>query len=428
MLKRKVEEKMDVWLSGKNALLVDGARQVGKTFLIREFCKKHFENFLKINLVERKDAISVLSKTKNINDFLLVLSSLSNVPLEKGKTVIFIDEIQEAKDLDLVTMAKFLVEEGSYRFIFSGSLLGVELDNTKSWPVGYMDVIRMYPLDLEEFLWANSVNKDVIEEAKNAFFEKREVLEFVHSTLLDYYYKYLIVGGMPEAVNEFLRTNDLNRVSYVQSNINTMYKKDVSKYSLVQEKLNIEEIYTLIPEEINSKNKRFSLGKVGSAYQTRKITDDFVWLTNAGVSIPVYNVSEPTVPLLISANRRLLKLFLADVGLLTNSLMDTDVRIKLLMKEKDINYGAIFENACAQELLCHGFNDLFYYNSKKNGEVDFLITYKGNVLPIEIKSGKDYEKHSALNNLLNDNYEIKEAFVFFVMIIIDIRIMFIIFL
>lgn len=198
----------------------------------------------------------------------------------------------------------------------------------------------------------------------------------------------------------------------MQSNIKTTYKKDVSEYSLVQEKLNIEEIYTLIPEKINSKNKRFSLGKVGSAYQTRKIIDDFVWLTNAGVSIPVYNVCELTVPLLISANRRLLKLFLADVGLLTNSLMDTDVRIKLLMKEKNINYGAFFGNVRTQELLCHGFNDLLYYNSKKNGEVDFLITYKGNVLPIEIKSGKDYEKHSALNNLLNDNYKIKEAFVF----------------
>ena len=169
----------------------------------------------------------------------------------------------------------------------------------------------------------------------------------------------------------------------------------------------------MIPEELNSKNKRFSLGRIGRPYQTRRITDDFVWLNNAGVSIPVYNVSEPVVPLLISANRRLLKLFLSDVGVLTNCLMDSDVRNKLLAKEKNINYGSIFENACAQELLCHGFDDIYYYNSKKNGEVDFILTYKGNVVPIEIKSGKTYEKHSALNNLLNnENYGISEAFVF----------------
>jgi len=413
MLIRKARKDLEMWLLSNKALLIEGARQVGKTFLIRNFCKENFENFFEINLLERKDAVKALSKAKNSKDFLLILSSFSNVPFVKGKTVIFIDEIQEAKELDIVTMSKFLVEEGSYRYVFSGSLLGVELDNTKSWPVGYMEILRMFPLDFEEFLWANKVNSDVINEAKCAFFEKREVLEHVHDILLDYYYKYLIVGGMPESVNAFVSTNDLKQVSHVQTMINTMYKKDVSKYAQLQNKLHIEEIYSLIPEELNSKSKRFSLGRIGSVYQTRRIVDDFIWLNNAGVSIPVYNVSEPVIPLLISANRRLLKLFLADVGLLTNYLMDVDVRTKLLLKEKDINYGSIFENVCAQELTCHGFDELFYYNSKKNGEVDFVISYKGNVLPIEIKSGKDYEKHSALNNLLNNkNYGIDEAYVF----------------
>lgn len=208
------------------------------------------------------------------------------------------------------------------------------------------------------------------------------MLEPIHDNILDYYYKYLIVGGMPEAVDAFVGTNDLNKVSYAQKTINTMYKKDVSKYSDKSNELHIEEIYNLIPEELNSKNKRFSIGKIGSAYQIRNVGDDFVWLNNAGVSIPVYNVREPVSPLLISSNRRLLKLFLSDVGILTNCLMDTEVRTKLLLKEKDINYVAIFENACAQALNSHGFNDLFYYNNKKNGEVDFLITYKGNVLPL----------------------------------------------
>ena len=173
-------------------------------------------------------------------------------------------------------------------------------------------------------------------------------------------------GGMPEAVSTFVNTNDLNRVSYAQTTNNTMYKKDVSKYSNKQNKLYIEEIYNLIPEELNNKNKRFSLGEIGSVYQTRNITNDFVWLNNAGLSIPVYNVSEPVNLLLISVNRRLLKLFWADVGILTNCLMDTEVRKKLLLKEKNINHGSIFENACAQELTCHGFSELFYYNNKKN--------------------------------------------------------------
>jgi len=412
MLKRKAENILLDWIESKDALLITGARQVGKSYLVRNFLKDKFDHFVEINLYDHKEWIPVLEHAGNAEDLLFRISAFSSEDLSEGSTLIFIDEIQYAKKCDLVTMAKFLVEKGKYRFIFSGSMLGVELNNVASWPTGYMREFRMFPMDFEEFLWAVGLNQSIIEYLEKCFTEKMSVDEFIHERLIDAFYKYLLIGGMPEAVQAFVTSNDLKKVNAVQEKINTYYKKDVTQYAPIEQKVHLETIYRLIPQELNKKNKRFTLGEIGKGYAIKDIQDDFMWLKKAGVALASYNVVEPRVPLEIACNNRLAKIFHADVGMLCYMLMDTDIQIKLLAKEKAINYGAIFENFVAQELTAHGFLELYYFNSKKQGEVDFLIEYKGNVLPLEVKSGKDYKVHSALNNLLyREEYGIPQAVV-----------------
>lgn len=413
ILKRKFEQNLETWLTTNKVLLVDGARQVGKTFLIENFCGRKFQNFIEINLAANKDLIGPLEQAKDVKDFLFVISSVSKTPLVPGQTAIFIDEIQLATQIDFLTLAKPLALDGRYRFIFSGSLLGITEFNVALEPAGFLYAERMFPLDFEEFLWANGVQQEIVDKARECFFDRTEVPAFVHDRLIDYFYKYLLIGGMPEAVSAYVSGAGLQSINLVYKSIEQHYIRDITKYAPIEERAKIRLAYEVLPSELNSKSKRFTLSKIGNQYETRKADNDFMWLANAGIATPVYNVDEPKVPLLLSKNSRLLKLFCSDCGLLGYRLMDTDVQRKLLAHEKDINYGAIFENAAAQELLAHGFEELYYFASKKQGEVDFLITYKGAVLPIEIKSGKDYQKHSALNNLLsNEEYEIREAFVF----------------
>ena len=415
MLKRKFKEKLNRWLSSNKVLLVDGARQVGKTYLIDEFCKESFENYIYINLALDTQAAKAFSQAKNVNDFLLVVSAFSTSPLIPEKTVVFIDEIQMAKDIDFQTMAKGFVLDGRYRFIFSGSLLGVTTFNIALEPTGYLYEETMYPMDFEEFLWASNVQEPVILEIKKCCQEQREVPFYIHDKMIDLFYKYLLIGGMPEAVQTYIRTNDLAATHLVHKAIEMFYKKDVTKYADETHRPYIKNAYDLIPSEISSKSKRFILSNVDKKYSLLRCENDFIWLKDAGVAIPVYNVDEPKVPLLLAKNNKLLKLFANDVGLLCYRLLSTGIQEKILAHEKDINFGGIFENAVAQELLCHGFDydNLFYFSSKKQGEVDFLVTYKNEILPIEVKSGKDYKRHLALDNLLsNDEYEIKHAVVF----------------
>lgn len=415
MLKRKFEDKLNLWLNSNKVMLVDGARQVGKTYLIENFLRSHFKNYIYINLALNLDAISAFEHAKNVKDFLLVISAFSDKPLVDSETAIFIDEIQMAKEIDFFTIAKGLATETKYRFIFSGSLLGVTEFNIALEPTGYMYEETMYPLDFEEFLWANNVQKDVLDVVKDSFNNRKKVPDFIHEKFMSLFYKYLMVGGLPEAVDTYIKTNDLYSTHLVHKRVETYYKKDVTQYSIEANRPYILNAYDLVPSELSSKNKRFVLSKVDDDYSISKCENDFIWLKDAGIAIPVYNANEPKIPLLLSKKTRLLKLFLNDVGLLCYRLLDTGIQNKILAKEKDINFGSIFENAVTQELNSHGFtyNKLFYFSSKKQGEVDFLITYNGNILPIEVKSGKDYKRHVALDNLLrNKEYDIKEGFIF----------------
>lgn len=292
----------------------------------------------------------------------------------------------------------------------SGSLLGVELKDIRSVPVGFLEIMEMYPMDFEEFCIANHVSQHVLDALQDAFLQKKCVDSVIHDKMLELYRLYLIVGGMPDAVNTYLNTNNLREVAAVQRGINQLYKKDIAKYD-PDNKLYLEEIFDLIPSELNNKNKRFVMKNLNENFKFSRYEHSFIWLKDAGVALPVYCASEPAVPLLLSKATNLFKLFLSDVGLLAAMYMD-GLQIKILNREKDINFGAVYENAVAQELYAHGFS-VYYFNSKKQGELDFLVEYQGEVLPIEVKSGKSYAKHSALKNVLEQkNYHIPQAFVF----------------
>lgn len=392
-------------------MLVTGARQVGKTFAVRKIGKEVFEQVVEINFIEQPDAVELFSHPKSAEEILMRISAFTSKKLVPGKTLIFFDEVQECDEM--VTAIKFLVDEGSYRYVMSGSLLGVELKDLRSVPVGYMGELEMYPIDLEEFARAVGIGDEVLAHLKDCYEGQKPVDEFIHKRMVELVRLYMIVGGMPAAVQKYLDTNNLRSVLNGQRDIIRTYKRDITKYEK-ERKLQIEEIYNLIPSELNAKNKRFVLKELSEKARFTRYESGFLWLKDAGIAIPTYNVEAPKIPLLLNKQRNLFKLFLNDVGLLA-AMYGGDIQVRLL-NNLNVNYGAAFENLVAQELYAHDFaidHDLFYFNSKKQGELDFVVEYQGEVLPIEVKSGKAYERHRALSNIMdNDEYAIPKAFVF----------------
>ena len=412
MLKRKIEKKIEYWLEHKElkkAFLIEGARNVGKTFTVRAVLGRMGINYVEVNLLTDSDFTAAIDNIKNVDDLVSYISVMKNVSLERGKTVIFIDEIQEGREL--ITKIKFFVDEGSFRYILSGSLLGIAMRNIASVPVGYLMKERMYPLDFEEFLQIYSFSDDIKALLRNSFDNLIPVDEYIHSEIMKRYYYYLVVGGMPEAVMSFSQKHDLNEVALIQNAIIDFYKDDFSKYESEDKKLYLRSIYDKIPGELMNPNKRFNYAAVKKGFTFEKSLDSFLWLTYAGVALPVYNVVSPSMPLVLNEKNSLFKLFLSDVGLLSYMLGE-ETRRAMILRNEDVNYGAIFENAVAMELFSHGF-EVYYYNSKKHGEIDFVIEYRGKVLPVEVKSGKSYQRHSALSNLrlMKDQYGIEDSLV-----------------
>lgn len=408
MIKRKIDDYIsDYYETSRNALLITGARQIGKTYSIRQFGKT-FKSFVEINFIEMPEAMELFKGAKNSSDILLRLSAITSVPLIKGETLVFFDEVQQCPNI--ITAIKFLVDDGSYRYIMSGSLLGVELKDLRSEPVGYMGVKDMFPLDFEEFISCVGIKATIIQSLREAWLNRTAVDEFVHGKIMELFRLYLIVGGMPAAVSKYIETNNLQEVMAVQQDIIRLYKRDIAKYD-PKNKLYIEEIFNLIPPELNAKNKRFILKRLNEHAKFDRIENSFLWLTNAGVALPVYNVEEPKMPLLLARSRNLFKLFQNDIGLLASQYAE-GIQMRIIKGDKDINFGSIYENAVAQELVAHGITS-YYYNSKKRGELDFIIELGGKVLPIEVKSGKDYETHHALSNIMDcEDYDLPEAVVF----------------
>ncbi|MCR5306203.1 MAG: YraN family protein [Oscillospiraceae bacterium] len=410
MLQRKITERIEAFYRNhpQKALMIIGARQVGKSYIIEDYAKKHYQSVIKVDLIENPDYVSLFSKAKNAEEILLRLSALFGDRMIPGKTMIFFDEVQECREL--ITQIKYLVQDGTYDYILSGSLLGTVFKDIVSVPVGYMDIIEMYPLDFEEFASANGVGSKVIDALRNSFEKKQPVDSFLHERMMSLFELYLIVGGMPAAVSAYLETKNLRKVAEEQSAIIRLYRRDISKYD-ENDRLYLNEIFDLIPSELNAKNKRFILKSLNEHARFDKYYDSFLWLKNAGVAIPANVVDEPQVPLVLSKNQNLFKLFSNDVGLLAEQ-YGNEIQLRILQHETAMNFGAIYENVAAEELTAHGYA-IYYYNSKKFGEIDFVIEENGKVILIEIKSGKDYYRHNAMDHVLNhEPYGIENGYVF----------------
>lgn len=344
----------------------------------------------------------------NTKDLLARLSLFTKQKLIKRDTLIFFDEVQICPEV--ITYIKFLVDEGSYNYILSGSLLGIEINDLRSVPVGYLTIKRMFPLTFREFALNLGLNSSILENLETSFKEKKPVDDFIHKKMMELFRVYLVVGGMPATVNRYIETNNLNEVIDIQNQIVNLYKKDITQYDK-NNKLAIAQIFELIAPQLNSQNKRFVIKDIKSGVKFDRYENSFLWLKDAGFALPVYNVETPKIPLKLSKSRSLFKLFMSDVGLLASE-YSQGIQLKIISGDDKLNYGAIFENYIAQELTaCE--HDLYYYNNKKRGELDFLIEYDGEVLPIEVKSGKDYKVHRALSNIMDcGEFNLNRALIF----------------
>ena len=414
MLYRKIEALIESHLksSSKKILLIDGARQVGKTYIIRYVGQRLFENFIEINLVEDSLGNRLFAGTKTVEDFYLQISMLAGSKMkQKENTLIFLDEIQAYPHL--LTLLKFLSQDDKFTFIASGSLLGVTLSQAASIPMGSIRKVRMFPLDFEEFLYANGMNEIAITAMRKKFKGLEALDKPIHDKMMDLFRKYLLVGGLPDVVNSYLAEKNIQAVREIQSEIHEYYASDASKYD-EEKKLKIRRIYDLIPSSMENKKKRVvaqnienKRGKTFGDYQ-----DEFEYLISAGIALNVQAISNPVFPLIESTGKNLLKLYLNDVGILTGILYGNNIRA-ILDDEVSINLGPVYETVVASELIAHGYK-LFYYDNRSKGEVDYLIDDYDSLsaVPIEVKSGKNYTVHSALNAFVqNEEYHIQKAFV-----------------
>lgn len=399
MIKRKIENELEAFYcrNGKEALLIDGARQVGKTFIVREFAKRHYNHFIELNFVANPELKRLFHGNWNVSEFFVKLSAVTDEPLIKDETLIFFDEVQECPEV--VTYIKFLVNDARFHYILSGALLGVELKDIRSEPVGYLREVKMFPLDFEEFVKALGIKTEIFEHVRDKYLAGESIDEMVHARMMKYFRLYLVIGGMPSAVQTYIDTNNLSEVVAIQKGIIKEYGKDAAKYDRAH-KLQIQRILDLIPAELNAKNKRFYVNDIRKGEKFERLEDNFVWLTKADIAIPVFNTDSPCIPLKLAKKANLFKLFMNDVGLLAAQYMD-GIQLKILDGEVDVNFGAVYENFAAQELHAHGFEELYFFNSKKHGELDFLITKNNIVLPLEIKSGDSYRQHTALDNIMS---------------------------
>lgn len=416
MLYRKITQYVEDFLSSENdkILILDGARQVGKSFTIRDVGNRLYPHFIEINFVEDDEGEQFFKEIHTTEEFYFKLSAKYGLKLGDYKdTLIFLDEIQQYPQY--FTLLKFFREDRRYRFVASGSLLGTKLSSTTSLPVGSVVIKQMCQLDFEEFLIANGMGLDVVDTLKKCFFNRESLQEDFHKYVLDLFHRFLLVGGLPDAVNTYLSTHNIMLVRDVHFSIMEMYRRDASKYEKEAiRKLLIRKIYDMIPSQLENKKKRLVFkdirNKKGDRFET--YLEEFEYLTTSGIAIEVKAITNPAYPLVESMQKNLLKLYLNDVGLFTAVLYGSDI-LPVLNDEESINLGSVYETVVAQHLKAQGL-EVFYYDNRHKGEVDFLIDNPSHAstMPIEVKSGKDYKRHSALSNMVsNPDYHIKEALV-----------------
>ncbi len=416
MLYRKITKRVEQYLSADSdrMLMVDGARQIGKSYIIRHVGQRMFPNYIEINMEEDKLGDRIFAQARTTKDFYMALSVVAGDKMkERENTLVFIDEIQ-AYD-HLLTLVKFLMQEKKFTYIASGSLLGVTLKKTQSVPMGSLDVEHMYPMDFEEFLIANGVGTTAIDAMRECFNGLEALSESMHNKMLDLFKKYLIVGGLPKAVETFIDSRNIVEIRSVQNEVHDLYEVDCTKYEGEHNRrLKIRRIYEMVPSTLENKKKGVVIKDIENKSWKRadSYIEEFDYLISAGITLEVKAISKPSYPLIENSGKNLLKLYLNDVGILSALYYRNNIKA-IIDDIRSINLGSVYETVVAQELKAHGYN-LYYYDNKKNGEVDFLIDDADNLsnIPLEIKSGKDYSIHSALTRFLAmDEYNIKKAYV-----------------
>lgn len=406
MLYRKISTDIEAHLrSGSDKIMVvEGARQIGKSYIIREVGKRLYKNFVEVNFAKDDETEGLFRDIRGLGDFYITLSMVAGGKLgDKTDTLVFLDEIQHYPQY--LTMLKFLREEGKFTYIASGSILGIALRNTASIPIGSIIRKQMYQLDFEEWLIAEGWGKDALDHVRDCYKRRVSLSEAQHSNLLGEFKKYLLVGGMPDAVNTYMDTHNIVRVREVQESIRNLYKEDASKYEKESgKKLLVRRIYDMIVSQMENKKKRIVAkdirDKKGDRFEW--FAEEFEYLITSGIALDVHAISNPKYPLSESVHKNLLKLYLNDVGMLTGRLYEYNIA-PVMKDERGINLGSVYESVVAQELKAHG-HDLFYYDNAKKGEVDYLVNNVSGmtVLPIEVKSGKDFTSHKALDRFLAD--------------------------
>lgn len=408
MLKRKIYNTIASKIKEKKAILVAGARQIGKTFIIREFCKSNYEVFVEINFITMPEYKKIFDGNLDANTIITNITAIMRKRLIPDKTIIFFDEVQECPNARVAI--KFLVEDGRFDYIESGSLLGINYKEVLSYPVGYETYIDMYPLDFYEFICAMGVQEETIKLLKKHLIEMKEVPSVIHENMINLYRLYIAIGGMPEVVDTYIKTNDIKSVLNLQRNICRAYRQDITKYSK-NDKNKIHYIYDAIPSELNAQNKRFNLSSISKTARFERYEESMLWLKDAGVAIPCFSVAAPIVPLELNSARNLFKLYSNDTGLLIGMIKE-NVQKELILGDVGVNAGSILENSFASQFLAKGY-DIYYYNNKKIGEIDFIVNHNNKIIPIEIKSGDNYKNHKALTNMINQKkWNIENVIIF----------------
>ncbi len=411
MLKRKAYQKLLDWKNQKKkpALFIYGARQIGKTTLIRTFAEEQYESYVEINFILDENAKLIFADKYDADTIISNLTAYVRKPLVPGKTLILFDETQACPEVR--TAIKFLVEDGRFDYIETGSMLGVMYKDVRSYPVGFEDIYQMFPMDFEEYLMANGVQETTVQELKACYDEEKPIPPLIHQTMLKLFQTYVVVGGMPQVVQTYVDTHDIGRVIETQNSILAQYRLDISQYAQGNEKIKIKSIFDSIPAQLNDKKKRFILSHLDENGRMNRYENSFVWLSDAGVALPCYNITAPEPPLQLNEKRNLFKLFMGDVGLLCAACME-NIQFGILNGDLSINMGSILENVMAMQLKSNGYS-LYYFDTKKYGELDFVIQNGMHTELIEIKSGGDYKKHNALDAVRKvKEWKIKKSYVF----------------
>ena len=397
MLKRKVYNQLLEWKNSrdKKCLMIKGARQVGKTYIVREFGLKEYESFVEINFIKNPALKEIFAGDLNAETIYKKMTiNIKNINLVPGKTLLFLDEIQACGRAR--TAIKFLTEDGRYDVITSGSLLGLtysedadeNVEEPDSVPTGYEDFITMYSLDFEEFLWANGYTQDQIEALRDLYVKNEKISDITYNTYEELFREYIVVGGMPEVVSNFVENHDFNKVNKLQQQIIANYEFDISKHAKGAEKAKIKRCYDSIPKQLAKELKKFQYSIVESGQTSKKYGSSITWLVDSALVHQCCCIREPYIPLLGNADDGQFKLYINDTGLLC-SMYGFDTKQAILNNTIKGNVkGGIYENVIAECLVKLGYK-LYYYRPDDQHEIEFLIEKDGEVIPIEVKAGNN---------------------------------------